>query len=79
MQRTPQSPQLFESLWTLTHVPLQLTLPPEQPHTAPEQIWPWPHWLPQVPQLLLSRLMLTHVPLQGAKPLGQLVQLPSTQ
>jgi hypothetical protein len=64
LQVTPQPPQLFESVWSGTHAPLQYACPAGHAQAPFAQVEVPPHTLPQAPQLFLSVLRLTHPPLQ---------------
>jgi len=70
-QTLPQAPQLFGSLRSWTHWPLQKLDPNGQAHAPDWQNWPAPQLRPQVPQFAGSLEVSVHAPAQTESPAAQ--------
>jgi hypothetical protein len=70
---TPHAPQLFESVFSLTHAPAQDVRPPLQfaRHLPLEHTSPAGHAVPQVPQWVGSASGSVHTPPHAIWPCGQ--------
>jgi hypothetical protein len=69
-QTCPHAPQLFGSLWSGMHAPLQYAWPAGQVHAPAMQVDPPPQTVLHEPQFALSLVKSTH------DPLGHLVGVP---
>lgn len=80
-QRTPQPPQLFESVFVFTHAPPHTFVVPDAQHVLETHIWPVAHAVLQPPQCAGSVVGSTQLaPPQSSVPPAQVEeQLPAEQ